>query len=58
MFQNLHNWEFYAYCPVCNKFETQADSIADARAKIEQHEQECHKGKPVGTFGKQKVNKS
>jgi hypothetical protein len=44
---------YYWYCPACKLFEHQkADSIPGARLKLEEHEKEKHKGKPVGTFGK------
>jgi hypothetical protein len=46
--------KFYCYCPVCqdNPFASKATSIVDAKTIIETHEKECHKGKPVGCFGK------
>jgi len=47
----------YCYCPVCNKsdkvpdFYAKADSLAQAKELLVAHEKECHKKKPVGTFG-------
>ena len=54
------NEKYYCYCPVCNKsdktanFIAVADTLQNAKAKLEKHEQECHNGKPIGTFGKGK----
>jgi hypothetical protein len=46
---------YYWYCPACKDFEKKpADSLPGARKKLEEHEKEKHKGKPVGTFGKSK----
>ena len=43
--------KYYCYCPGCNKFASKADSLQDAKDILEVHEKECHKGKPIGTFG-------
>ena len=54
MYQIPKSWSFYAFCPVCKDFLKEATSVGDARKQIEEHEKSVHKGKPVGTFGKQK----
>ena len=61
MFQIPKEWEFYAFCPACNSSDKQPDfivqgkSLSDAREQLEVHEKECHKGKPVGTFGQRNM---
>jgi len=42
---------FYSKCPKCKDYYEEATSVTDARMKIEAHEKECHKGKPIGIFG-------
>jgi len=44
---------YYAYCPSCPDYHEDADSLQQAREKLEQHESQKHKGKQVGTFGVQ-----
>ena len=47
-------YKYYCYCSNCDYAE-KAKSISDAKVKIELHEKEVHKGKPIGTFGKGKT---
>jgi len=47
-----NNDPFYAKCPSCKDYYEAAESLEDARNKLEKHEKEKHKGKPIGTFGK------
>jgi len=42
----------YTYFWKCCKKEHPANSIPDARAQLEAHEQKEHKGKLIGSFGK------
>jgi hypothetical protein len=43
--------EIYCWkCPLCG-IEESAEDSGDAKAKLEVHEKEAHKGKPVGSFG-------
>ena len=51
----MEKYEYYAKCPACKDYYEKADSLQDARYKVEQHEAEQHKGKPCGTFGKKGV---
>jgi phage terminase large subunit GpA-like protein len=38
-------------CPHCGIGKQPAKDSGDAMAKLEIHEKEAHKGKPVGSFG-------
>lgn len=42
----------YCYCPKCPEFMQIADTVHEAKTKLEQHEKESHQSKPIGTFGK------
>jgi len=54
----MKDYEYYAKCPTCSDYYEQAESLQDARLKVEQHEVEKHKGKQVGIFGKKTIDKS
>ena len=45
-------YKYYCYYPNCADSFEKAESIADAKSKIELHEKEFHKGKVTGIFGK------
>ena len=44
-------YDYYSKCSACDYCE-KADSLQEARNKVEQHEAEKHKKKMVGIFGK------
>ena len=44
---------YYWFCPKCGIEETlaQMPTLHDAHLELEKHEEEKHKGKPIGNFG-------
>jgi len=48
--------EYYAKCSACDYHE-QANSLQEARDKVELHEKEKHKKKLVGIFGFKQLDK-
>lgn len=49
---------YFWYCKICGIPNRPAASMEDARGQLEAHEKEVHKGKFVGGFGFDKVEKN